>query len=283
MGTQPVALITGASSGIGQATAELFAANGFRVFGTSRAPDAGTAQAYAIRPYTMLPLDVRLDESVDAAVRHILDQAGRIDVLVNSAGYSQSGAIEENSIAEAQAQFDTNLFGVMRVIKAAAPIMRRQGGGHIINISSVLGQVAFPYVGLYAASKFALEGFTEALRHELRQFNIQVALIEPGFVKTNFDGQRPVSLIDDYATGRQAAFQWSRAGIEHGMAPGVVAQAILAVATTPTPRLRNRIGRTARLLSALKRLLPEPTFERVQRRIFETNQARTRQPQPRAS
>jgi short-subunit dehydrogenase len=278
MGTQPVALITGASSGIGQATAELFAASGFRVFGTSRAPDAGAA-----RTYTMLSLDVRLDESVDAAVRDVLGQAGRIDVLVNNAGYSQSGAIEENSIAEAQAQFDTNLFGVMRVIKAVAPIMRRQGAGHIINISSVLGQVAFPYVGLYAASKFALEGFTEALRHELRQFNIQVALIEPGFVKTSFAGQRPTSLIDDYATGRQAAFQWSRAGIDGGMAPDVVAQAILAVATTHTPRLRNRIGRTSRLLSTLKRFLPEPAFERVQRRIFETNQARTRRPQPHAS
>jgi len=283
MATQPVALITGASSGIGQATAELFAANGFRVFGTSRAADGRTAQAYAIRPYTMLPLDVCLDESVDAAVRNVLDQAGGIDVLVNNAGYSQSGAIEENSIAEAQAQFDTNLFGVMRVIKAVAPIMRRQGRGHIINISSVLGHVAFPYVGLYGASKFALEGFTEALRHELRQFNIQVALIEPGFVKTNFAGRRPISLIDEYATGRQAAFQWSRAGIEGGMEPGVVAQAILAVATTPTPRLRNRIGRTSRLLGMLKRLLPEPVFERVQRRTFETNQVRARRPQPHTS
>jgi NAD(P)-dependent dehydrogenase (short-subunit alcohol dehydrogenase family) len=273
MGTQPVALITGASSGIGRATAELFAANGFKVFGTSRAPDAGAARAY-----TLLPLDVCLDESVDAAVREVLDQAGRIDVLVNNAGYSQSGAIEENSIAEAQAQFDTNLFGVMRVIKAVTPIMRRQGGGHIINISSLLGQVAFPYVGLYAASKFALEGFTEALRHELRQFNIRVALMEPGFVKTNFGGRRPTSLIDEYAAGRQAVFQWSRAGIEGGMEPGVVAQAILAVATTPAPRLRNQIGRTSRLLGILKRLLPEPAFERVQRRIFENNSARTHRP-----
>jgi short-subunit dehydrogenase len=278
VGTQPVALITGASSGIGQATAELFAANRFRVFGTSRTPDDRTS-----RNYTMLPLDVCVDESVDAAVREVLDRTGRIDVLVNNAGYAQSGALEENSIAEAQAQFDTNLFGVMRVTKAVAPVMRQQGGGHIINVSSVLGQIAFPYVGLYAASKFALEGFTEALRHELRQFNIQVALVEPGFVKTNFAGQRPASQIDAYASGRQAAFQRNAAGIQRGMQPNVVAQAILSVATTSAPHLRNRVGRTSRLLSILKRLLPERIFERVQRRIFEASPAPVHQPQPHTS
>jgi NAD(P)-dependent dehydrogenase (short-subunit alcohol dehydrogenase family) len=131
-----VALVTGASSGIGQATAELLAANGFTVYGTSRAPDqlAGS--------YTWLPLDVRSDASVEAAVQSLLEQAGRIDVLVNNAGYSQVGAIEKSSIAEVQAQLDTNLLGVIRMIKAVLPVMRQQGSGRIINVSSVVGQVA---------------------------------------------------------------------------------------------------------------------------------------------
>src|SRR5262245_29761085 len=132
METRRVALVTGASSGIGQATADLLAANGFSVFGTSRAP------AGAARSYPLLPLDVRLATSVDAAVQAVLDAAGRIDVLINNAGYGQVGAIEENSIADAQAQFETNVFGVMRMTNAAVPLMRQQGGGRIVNISSVL-------------------------------------------------------------------------------------------------------------------------------------------------
>src|SRR5262245_1631767 len=230
MGQQPVALVTGASSGIGQATAELLASNGFIVFGTSRTPDGQST-----RPYTMLSLDVRQDASVDSTVQTVHSQLGRIDLLVNNAGYAQAGAIEENSIADAQAQFETNLFGVMRMTNAVVPLMRRQGGGRIINISSVLGQLAFPYVGLYAASKFALEGLSEALRDELRTFNIHVSLIEPGFVKTNFAEQRPTRPIDAYADVRQAALRFTTAGLAGGMQPNVVAQAILVAATARSP------------------------------------------------
>ena len=146
MGANQVALITGASSGIGQATAELLAARGFTVFGTSRAPDQ------IARSYALLPLDVRSDASVEAAIQSVLDRAGRIDVLVNNAGYSQAGAIEETSIADVQAQFDTNLLGVIRMIKAVLPTMRQQGHGRVINISSVVGHVAPPYLGVYASS-----------------------------------------------------------------------------------------------------------------------------------
>ncbi len=136
MGSHQVALVTGASSGIGQATAELLSASGFTVFGTNRSPEklAGS--------YRWLPLDVRSDASVQAAIQSLLEQAGRIDVLVSNAGYSQVGAIEESSIADVQAQFDTNLLGIIRMIKAVLPVMRRQGSGRIINISSVAGQVA---------------------------------------------------------------------------------------------------------------------------------------------
>jgi short-subunit dehydrogenase len=278
MDGQPVALFTGASTGFGQATAELLAANGFSVFGTSRTPSSQSA-----RGYTMLPLDVRSDASVDAVVRAVSERSGRIDLLVNNAGYAMMGAIEENSIADAQAQFDTNLFGVMRMTNAVLPLMRRRGGGRIINISSVLGQAALPYIGLYAASKFALEGLTEALRDELYQFNIYVSLIEPGFVKTNFVAQRAAQPIDDYAAARQAALQFTSTGIAHGMQPGMVARAILAAATTPNPRLRYPVGREAKLLPTLKRLLPESAFERVRRRLVKPIVPGRRKPQPQGS
>src|SRR4051794_21355884 len=199
MASQPVALVTGASSGIGRATAELLAANGFTVFGTSRAPVQDT------RSYTWLPMDVRSDDSVQAAVQSLLAQAGRIDLLVNNAGYVQFGAIEESSIADAQAQLDTNLFGVIRLVQAVLPVMRQQGSGRIINVSSIVGRVAAPYGGLYATSKFALEGLSEALREEVRPFGVSVSLVEPSYVKTPIVSQLPTNLIPDYTPGRQIA------------------------------------------------------------------------------
>lgn len=261
MGSQQVALVTGASSGIGQATAELLAASGFTVFGTSRAPEKPT------RSYRWLSLDVRSDASVGAAIQSVLEQAGRIDVLVNNAGYSQVGAIEESSIADVQAQLDTNLFGVIRMIKAVLPVMRQQGSGRIINVSSVVGQVAPPYVGLYATSKFALEGLSEALRDEVRPFGIAVSLVEPAFVKTSIVSSPPSDEIAAYTPGRQAAMQTLSTSVESGMKPEAVARVILR-ATATRPRLRYLVGRDAQVLMLLKRLLPEPLFESVRRRVF---------------
>jgi NAD(P)-dependent dehydrogenase (short-subunit alcohol dehydrogenase family) len=168
-----VALVTGASSGIGRAIVQLLAGQGMRVFGTSRSPDA-----------ELIRLDVTDDASVTQAVQSVLQGTDHLDVLVNNAGYALVGALEETSIAEAQAQFDTNLFGVLRMIRAVLPAMRRQGSGRIVNISSVAGIVPLPFQGIYAASKHALEGYTETLDHEVRQFGIRAALIEPTFTKT---------------------------------------------------------------------------------------------------
>jgi NAD(P)-dependent dehydrogenase (short-subunit alcohol dehydrogenase family) len=260
MASQPVALVTGASSGIGRATAELLAAHGFTVFGTSRAPVLDT------RPYTWLPLDVRSDDSVQAAVQIVLAQAGRIDLLVNNAGYLQFGAIEESSIANAQAQLDTNLFGVIRMVKAVLPVMRQQGNGRIINVSSVVGHVAFPHFGLYATSKFALEGLSEALREEVRPFGVSVSLVEPSYVNTPLVSQPPTNLIAAYAPGRQAALQAYTTSAKNGMEPGAVARVILRAATT-RPRLRYLVGRDGKTLLLLKRLLPDSAFERVKRRL----------------
>jgi NAD(P)-dependent dehydrogenase (short-subunit alcohol dehydrogenase family) len=269
-----VALVTGASSGIGQATAELLVASGFTVFGMSRSPNQ------VVRSYTWLPLDVRSDASVEAAVQSLLEQTGRIDVLVNNAGYAQVGAIEESNIADMQAQFDTNLLGVFRMIKAVLPVMRRQGSGRIINVSSVVGHVAPPYAGLYATSKFALEGLSEALREEVRPFGVSVSLVEPAFVKTHIVSQQPIDPIAVYTPGRQAAMRVLSTSIQNGMEPGAVAQVILRAATT-RPRLRYLVGRDAKALVLLKRLLPESLFERVRRRAFRARNPADLQPQTR--
>jgi NAD(P)-dependent dehydrogenase (short-subunit alcohol dehydrogenase family) len=216
----------------------------------------------------LLPLDVREDASVEAVVRSVLEQTGRIDVLVNNAGYMQTGAIEENDVSDAKAQFETNLFGVLRMTKAILPIMRRQGGGRIINVSSLLGHVSPAFAGLYGSSKFALEGLSEALRGELRPFRIHVSLIEPGFVKSDIVGQPPARPIVEYEARRRLGAAFARQGVERGMDPVVVAHAILSVAKAARPRLRYPVGGTSRGLMALKRLLPEPVFEWLRQRAF---------------
>lgn len=262
MTDQKVVLVTGASSGIGQATAELLAAHGFTVFGTSRTPIQNK------RSYTWLPLDVRSDDSVQAAVQSLLAQAGRIDVLVNNAGYAQFGAIEESNVAEAQAQFDTNLFGVIRMVKAVLPVMRKQGSGHIINVSSIVGHIAAPYGGLYSASKFALEGLSESLSAEVRQFGVSVSLVEPSYVNTPLVAQPPTNLIADYTAGRQIAQQSLATNAKQGLEPDAVARVILRVAATSRPRLRYPVGRDGETALLLQRLLPESAFEALKRRLF---------------
>ena len=164
-------LVTGASSGIGQVIAQLLTERGFTVYGTSRKPTG-----------TLIPLDVRSDESVRACV----DRVGTIDVLVNNAGYTLMGSAEETSVDEAKAQLETNFFGVVRMVKAVLPAMRQARAGKIITIGSLAGITAIPFGAFYTASKFALEGYTEALWHELRPFGIHVTLIEPGQVETPF-------------------------------------------------------------------------------------------------
>jgi len=166
--TPQVALVTGASSGFGQATAARLSAQVFHVFGTSRAPAHNEASSFEL-----LPLDVDSETSVETCIQTILGRTGRIDLLVNNAGFAQGGALEENSLEDARAQFDTNVFGVLRMLKAVLPVMRELGSGQIITVSSLLGEVAMPYLGLYSSSKFALEGMIEGLYHELRPFHIK--------------------------------------------------------------------------------------------------------------
>lgn len=269
MTDQKVVLITGASAGIGQATAHLLAAKGFTVFGTSRKPDV------TARPYRMLPLNVHSDTSVQTAVQSILYQTGRLDVLVNNAGYVQAGAIEESNVADALAQFDTNLFGVIRMIKAVLPVMRQQGSGRIINISSIVGHIAAPYGGLYSASKFALEGLSESLSAEVRQFGVSVSLVEPSYVNTPIVTQLPTSLIADYTSGRQIAQKSLATNVKQGLEPGAVARVILRAATTSRPRLRYPVGLDGEMALLLQRLLPESAFEALKRRLFSSGKTAT--------
>jgi NAD(P)-dependent dehydrogenase (short-subunit alcohol dehydrogenase family) len=263
---QRVILITGASSGNGQATARLLAQRGFTVFGTSRNP----SDVEMMPGVEMLPLDVRLDESVDACVDTVLKQAGRLDTLVNNAGYELGGAIEEATLEEAKAQFETNFFGVVRMVKAVLPVMRRQGNGQIINISSLAGLAPVPFLGVYSASKSALEGYTEVLRHEVKPFNIQVSLMEPGYIKTTLarNRQYAANQISDYAPWRQRAFEAIREYEEKAPGPTLVAECVLRIIESKSPRLRYRVGKDAIRIPRLRRFLPESLLEQGTRSYF---------------
>ena len=258
-----VALVTGASSGFGQATAALLAARGFQVFGTSRTPAHSAAGSYEL-----LPLDVSSETSVQTCVQTILERTGRIDLLVNNAGFAQGGALEENSLEDAQAQFETNVFGVLSMLKAVLPVMRRQGSGQIITVSSLLGVVAMPYLSLYASSKFALEGMIEGQYHELLPFHIKVSLVEPTFFLTKFDARPPAAPLAVYESARQTMLRFVRDAVEQGPDPEQVARRIVQLATSPAPPLRSYVGPRASLLVALRHWLPERIFEQVRRRVF---------------
>jgi NAD(P)-dependent dehydrogenase (short-subunit alcohol dehydrogenase family) len=266
MSNQRVVLITGASSGVGQATARLLAGQGYTVFGTSRT----STSAEPLPNLTMVALDVRSDASVAACVNAVSSQAGRVDVLVNNAGYELGGALEEHSIEDAKAQFETNFFGVVRMTKAVLPLMRRQKQGQIVNISSLSAFAPIPFMGMYSASKFAVDGYTEALRQELKPLNIRVSQIEPGFLKSPMMDKRQVvaERIGDYELWRQRAFKAIRDAEEKGLSPERVAEAVSRVLASPTPRLRYLVGGQANFVARLKRFFPERAFEMGVRSTF---------------
>src|SRR2546423_5278345 len=168
--TGRVAVVPGASSGIGEAAAQELVGAGFTVYGTSRTAAVGEERDRVV----FVPLDVTDDESVADAVREVLGRSGRIDLLVNNAGHGITGAAEESSIEQARALFDTNLFGSMRMTRAVLPHMRERAGGRIINVSSVVGLIPVPFMSLYASSKHALEGYSESLDHEVREYGVRV-------------------------------------------------------------------------------------------------------------
>lgn len=267
-----IALITGSNSGIGLVTSLYLARRGYTVWATMRNLEKATELRNIIEreklPIELARLDVCDDDSVKNAVAQILQRGGRIDVLVNNAGYGLRGAIEEVSLDEWKRQFETNFFGVIRVTQAVLPQMRAQKSGAIVNISSVLGRFAIPFSGPYTSSKFALEGLTETLRYELAPWNIRVILIEPGFIATNFQqnaqlahgaqGESSPYVIFKKASGRRV-----QRNIYRAAPPENVAETIYRAITHPNPKLRYPVGRDARLVLPLRKLLPAGLFERL--------------------
>jgi NAD(P)-dependent dehydrogenase (short-subunit alcohol dehydrogenase family) len=249
-----IALVTGASSGIGEATAKRLAAAGYKVYGTSR---RGTQAGQ--RVFQMLPLDVTRDASVEAAAREVMRLEGRIDVLVNNAGFGVAPAgAEESSIEQARAIFETNFFGIVRMTRAVVPHMRRQGGGRIINIGSVLGLIPAPYMALYAASKHAIEGYSESLDHELRTWGIRVSVIEPAYTKTQFDANllEPDAKLDEYREVRAALGERLKEVMAAADQPDVVADVVLQAVSAARPKLRYTAGGLALRLRLLRRFAP---------------------------
>jgi NAD(P)-dependent dehydrogenase (short-subunit alcohol dehydrogenase family) len=249
-----VALVTGASSGIGEATAERLAQAGYKVFGTSRrGARAGN------RPFEMLTLDVTSDASVQAGVSGVLRSQGRIDLLVNNAGFGVApGGAEESSIEQAQSIFDTNFFGVVRMTRAVVPHMRHQGSGRIINIGSVLGFIPMPYGALYAATKHAIEGYSESLDHELRTQGIRVSVVEPAYTRTPFDANflEPDAKLEVYSEARAAVNEGLKAAMAAAGDPRAVAEVVLKAATAPHPHVRYTAGGLASRLRLLRRFAP---------------------------
>jgi NAD(P)-dependent dehydrogenase (short-subunit alcohol dehydrogenase family) len=248
------AIVTGASSGIGEATAERLAKAGYKVYGTSRrGARAGK------RSFEMLSLDVTSDESVEAAVREVMRLEGGIDLLVNNAGFSTAPAgAEESSLEQARSIFDTNFFGIVRMTRAVVPHMRRQGSGRIINIGSIFGFLPAPYMALYAATKHAIEGYSESLDHELRTRGIRVSVIEPANTNTQFDANslQPDSKLDEYREARATVARRMTEMVAGGDQPGVVADAVLEAANAARPKLRYTAGGLARRLRFLRRFAP---------------------------
>lgn len=248
------ALVTGASSGIGEATAQRLAMAGYKVYGTSRRG----AQARE-RSFEMLRLDVTSVESVEAAVGEVMRLSGRIDLLVNNAGFSVAPAgAEESSIEQARSIFDTNFFGIVRMTRAVVPHMRHQRGGRIINIGSVFGFLPAPYMALYAATKHAIEGYSESLDHELRTTGIRVSVIEPANTNTQFDANllEPDAKVDAYREIRAVVAKRMTEMVAAGDQPGVVADAVLKAAIAAHPKLRYAAGGRASRLRLLRRFAP---------------------------
>jgi NAD(P)-dependent dehydrogenase (short-subunit alcohol dehydrogenase family) len=260
-----VAIVTGASSGIGHASAKALARAGFTVFGTSR-------RKAGIGPdgVTMLACDVTDGATVDALVSTVLLRAGRIDLLVNNAGVGLLGGAEESSVSQVQALFDVNLFGVIRMTNAVLPSMRRHGNGRIINIGSILGLVPAPYSAHYSAVKHALEGYSESLDHEVRVFNIRVSVIEPAFVRTVFDqnGIEPDSVLSEYDRARAEVDDLLREVMPKADRPEVVADVVVKAATDARPRRRYTAGKAARQVSMLRRFAPAEIFDKSLRKQF---------------
>jgi len=272
--SKQVALVTGASSGIGEAAARRLLEAGFAVYATARRVErmAELEAAGAI----VVGSDVTDDASIEALVDRIVADAGRIDVLVNNAGYGSYGAVEDVPMAEARRQFDVNVFGLARLTQLVLPTMRAQRSGTIINISSIGGKIYEPLGGWYHATKFAVEGLSDSMRLELAPFGIHVSIIEPGAIRTEWTGISADSLEEvsgatayaDQAKQLSALFRSTESNPRLGSDPDVVAKVIAKAATARRPKTRYLVGQGARPIVYLRRVLPDRGFDGVMRTVI---------------
>src|SRR5690348_17146013 len=270
-----VAVVTGSSSGIGFETSLLLAKNGFFTYATMRNLDKSNKiidfKLKEKLPLEVLELDVTDDKSVKEAIEMIANEQGKVNVLVNNAGYALVGPLEELSIQEFKEQFETNVFGAIRVTQAVLPIMRKQRHGTIVNISSIAGRIGFPLTSAYVSSKFALEGLSESIAYETEQFRIKVILIEPGVIKTNFDNNlkigKRVAATDPnspYAEITKRRILGFKPRFEKGSHPTEVAKAILrAIESENSPELRHLVGNDAFKLMEIRKNTSDKEFRKL--------------------
>ena len=275
------AIVTGASSGIGAAAAQSLAESGFTVYAVARRADRLAALAGGTIHAAVA--DVTDDEALRALIDRVLTETGRIDVLVNNAGYGAYGALEHVSSADARAQVDVNLFALARLTQLVLPTMRAQAAGRIINVSSIGGKIYEPLGSWYHATKFAVEGMSDSLRVELRPFGIEVSVIEPGAVATEWGDGATMSLLSNsrdtvyaaQAAGLARVLRETARNPARAATPEAVADRIVAAATAQRPKTRYVVGRGARPLLALRHLLPDRAFDGIITRIFKPEPATT--------
>ncbi len=261
-----IILVTGATSGIGKATAGLLASKGFTVYGTGRKASGETVDGVV-----MLPLDVTNDESARNCVEEIIRREGRIDVLVNNAGYGIAGSIENTSVDEMRQQLETNLFGVHRMTKLVLPYMREQKSGRIVNISSVAGFISIPFQAFYSVSKYGVEAYSRALRCEVAEFGIKVSMVQPGDTKTGFTGERKT--VKDGMTGVYGEkLQQSVKRMAHdeqtGRDPIFIARAVLKTIKRKNPPVSLTVGIEYKAIKALSKVLPEKLVSFAIRKLY---------------
>ena len=271
MSISKAVLITGCSSGIGWATANRLSEVGFRVYATARNIEKiAPLEESGCR---LLALDVTDEDSMRLAVEEVEREEGAVGALVNNAGYSQSGAVEAVTMEKVRAQFETNVFGLVRMCQLVLPGMRRQGYGRIVNVSSMGGKLTFPGAGHYHATKHAVEAISDALRFEVESFGIEVSVIEPGLIRTGFahaavgsmDGQQdgPYAGFDE-AVARATTENYERGPFSRlGGEPEAVAEAIEQALSARNPRSRYAVTPSAHLFLGLRRLLPDGAWDAV--------------------
>ena len=258
-----IAIVTGGSSGIGESIALTLSKNGYKVYATARNPKVeGLSDTFKY-----LKMDVQQDDSVTSAVNTVLESEERIDVLINCAGLGINGPIEETPVDMVKDVFETNVFGLVRVSQAVLPTMRKQGGGFIVNISSIAGEFGLPLRGFYSASKASVEMITEALRMEVKQFGIRVSSVQPGDFATNISANRPTAEV----TKESAYFpmfskidEQVNEEVKHAKDPQMVGDGILKILEQKSPAVRYRIGPFMQKLSVkVKRLVTGKSFEKI--------------------